>query len=71
MRTRRKHDKASWRQRREEYLRSSGRCAELVSEGYESARPAAMWMLIEGGRGGRLRNVPPSPTLQVVKEVAS
>jgi len=49
MRTRRKHDKASWRQRREEYLRSSGRYAELVSEGYESARPAAMWMLIEGG----------------------
>lgn len=71
MQTRREQHKASWRQRREEYLRSSGRYADLVSEGYEPTRRAATWTLIEGGGGGRLRNAPTSPSLQVVKGVAS
>jgi len=71
MRTRREQYKPNWRQRREVYLRSSGRHADLVSEGYEPARPAPTWTLIEGGRGSRLRDVHTSPRLQVVKEVAS
>lgn len=71
MRTRREQHKASWRQRREEYLRSSGRYVDLVREGYEPARPAATWTLIEGGRGGRLGSVPTSPGLQVLKGFAS
>jgi len=71
MQTRREQHKTSWRQRREEYLRSSERHSDLVREGYEPARPAATWTLIEGGRGSRLPNGPTSPRLQVVKEVAS
>ena len=71
MQTRREQHKTSWRQRREEYLRSSERHSDLVREGYEPARPAATWTLIEGGRGSRLRDVHTSPRLQVVKEVAS
>ena len=71
MRTRREQYKPNWRQRREVYLRSSGRHADLVSEGYEPARPAPKWTLIEGGRGSKLRNVPTSLRLQVVKEAAS
>lgn len=71
MRTRGEQHKASWRQRREEYLRSSGRHADLVREGYEPARSAGTLTLIEGGRGGRICNVAGQPRLLVVKGVAS
>lgn len=47
---------SSWQCRREEYLRASGRHADLVKEGYVDAGSDGKWRLITGGRRG------PSPT---------
>ena len=43
----------AWRRRREEYLRASGRRANLVKEGYD-AEGLSGWSVIAGGR-------PPGP----------
>ena len=40
---------SDWRFRREEYLRASGRHADLIREGYEMSRPAAKLVVIPGG----------------------
>jgi len=42
----------SWQYRREEYLRASGRNADLVKEGYVDAGSDGKWLLIAGGRRG-------------------
>lgn len=39
-----------WRQRRERYLRESGREIDLIKEGYASAAPTPTWMVVIGGR---------------------
>jgi hypothetical protein len=44
----------SWRCRREQYLRESGRHAELIKEGYASANSTTDWIVIIGGRTGDL-----------------
>jgi len=43
---------SSWQCRREEYLRASGRNADLVKEGYVDAGSDGKWLLITGGRRG-------------------
>ena len=42
----------SWRYRREQYLRESGRDVDLIREGYASADDATNWNVVVGGRGG-------------------
>jgi len=51
MPTQPKQRAAPWRWRREEYLRASGRRANLVKEGYEPERVKG-WSVITGGRSG-------------------
>ena len=60
----------AWRCRREQYLRESGRHADLIREGYASAGDATNWTVVVGGRGGgplhreqgtRLFKVKPKP----------
>ena len=41
-----------WRCRREQYLRESGRHAELIKEGYVSTDSTTNWIVIVGGRVG-------------------
>ena len=41
-----------WRSRREQYLRDSGRHAELIKEGYASTDSTTNWIVIVGGRAG-------------------
>jgi hypothetical protein len=43
-----------WRCRREQYLRDSGRHAELIKEGYASTDSPTNWIVIVGGRAGGL-----------------
>jgi len=43
-----------WRCRREQYLRESGRHAELIKEGYASTDSTTNWIVIVGGRAGGL-----------------
>jgi len=40
-----------WRCRREQYLRDSGRHAELIKEGYASTDSTTEWTVVVGGRG--------------------
>jgi len=61
----------SWRCRREEYLRTTCRRDELISEGYEDAPPSAQWTVLPGG-GHANRETRPRPiTLCLVKGAKS
>ena len=51
MRIQRTKSSESWRCRREQYLRESGRYLELTREGYTHAEPATSWIVVVGGRG--------------------
>jgi len=69
---------AAWRCRREQYLRESGRHADLIREGYESAEYRTNWSVVVGGARGpltrdlctRLLLVKPSPGLRAGCEEA-
>jgi len=41
----------TWRRRREQYLRESGRHVDLIREGYASADDTTNWTVVVGGRG--------------------
>jgi hypothetical protein len=41
----------SWRRRREQYLRESGRQVDLIREGYASPEDATNWTVVVGRRG--------------------
>ena len=43
---------AAWRWRREQYLRESGRHADLIKEGYASPDSTMNWIVTVGGRAG-------------------
>jgi hypothetical protein len=62
---------AAWRSRREEYLRTSGRQSDLVSEGFEPAASAGSWTVIAGGRSTHLPKPIPRAGLFLVKKVGS
>jgi hypothetical protein len=62
---------AAWRRRREEYLRSSGRRADLVKEGYEAAGSMTSWTVIVGDRRSRCPRPRARGGLFFVKGVAS
>jgi hypothetical protein len=62
---------AAWRSRREEYLRTSGRQSDLVSEGFEPAASAASWTVFAGGRSTHLPKPIPRAGLFLVKKVGS
>jgi hypothetical protein len=51
MRTQQPKQYETWRCRREQYLRESGRHVELIKEGYASADSATEWTVVVGGRG--------------------
>ena len=58
----------AWRRRREQYLRESGRHADLIKEGYGAAGSTENWIVVVGGRprGSLARN--PGMRLLLVKE---
>ena len=66
-----KRHEAVWRQRREVYLRASGRQADLVREGYEAAGLTASWDVILGDRRSRHPKPNARAGLFLVKGVAS
>jgi hypothetical protein len=57
----------NWRCRREEYLRATGRCDELISEGYKAAPLSPQWAVLPGGRRGNAKGHPGSIRLCLVK----
>lgn len=61
----------AWRARREEYLRASGRQAELAKEGFEPQLSTGSWAVIAGGRPTRLAKPNPSAALVLMKKVGS
>lgn len=58
---------AAWRWRREQYLRESGRHADLVKEGYASPEPTRDWIVTVGGRAGASMERNPAMRLLLVK----
>jgi hypothetical protein len=58
MRTKDVNARPNWRCRREEYLRATGRCDELINEGYEAPAPSTQWILLPGGRHGNREERP-------------
>ena len=62
---------ATWRSRREEYLRASGRQSDLVKEGFEPAPSRSNWAVIAGGRWTRRTKPNPKAGLFLVKKVGS
>jgi hypothetical protein len=62
---------AAWRSRREEYLRTSGRQSDLISEGFEPGASAAGWTVIAGGRSTHHPKPIPRAGLFLVKKVGS
>ena len=61
----------AWRCRREQYLRDSGRHAELIKEGYAPADSTTNWMVIVGGCAGGSLERNPGMRLFLVKGQAS
>jgi hypothetical protein len=61
----------SWRCRREEYLRATGRRDELISEGYETAPSSAQWTVVPGGRHANREGCPRPIRLCLVKRATS
>ena len=43
---------ARWQRRREEYLRTSGRHADLIKEGYAPVESSTDWVVVVGHRKG-------------------
>ena len=66
MPTQPKQRAAPWRWSREEYLRASGRRANLVKEGYEPERVKG-WSVIAGGRSDSPPNSNSGVRLLLVK----
>ena len=61
----------AWRCRREQYLRESGRHADLVKEGYASPDPTTNWIVTVGGRAGASMERNPGIRLILVKRQTS
>ena len=57
----------SWRGRREQYLRESGRHVDLIKEGYASPDPTTNWIVTVGGRAGASMERNPGMKLLLVK----
>ena len=57
----------AWRCRREQYLRESGRHADLIKEGYASPDPTTNWIVSVGGRAGASMERNPGMRLLLVK----
>lgn len=57
----------AWRCRREQYLRESGRHADLIKEGYASPDPTTHWIVSVGGRAGASMERKPGMRLILVK----
>ena len=68
MRRQQTKQREAWRRRREQYLRESGRHADLIKEDYASADSTENWIVVVGGRprGSLERN--PGMRLLLVKE---
>jgi hypothetical protein len=52
MRRQQAKQRETWRCRREQYLRESGRHVQLIKEGYASAGCTTNWTVFIGGRAG-------------------
>lgn len=57
----------AWRCRREQYLRESGRHADLIKEGYASPDSTRNWIVTVGGRAGASMERNPEMRLLLVK----
>lgn len=57
----------AWRCRREQYLRESGRHADLIKEGYASPDSTTNWIVTVGGRAGASMERNPGMRLLLVK----
>ncbi len=57
----------AWRCRREQYLRESGRHADLIKEGYASPDSRTNWIVTVGGRAGASMERNPGMRLHLVK----
>ena len=72
MRTQQLKQYETWRCRREQYLRESGRHVELIKEGYASANSTNEWTVVAGGRGrGPLEPGPGTRLFLVRKQVST
>jgi hypothetical protein len=58
---------AQWRRRREEYLRASGRHADLIKEGYVPVESPTDWIVVVGHRKGSSKGNGAKSELFVVK----
>jgi hypothetical protein len=58
----------TWRCRREQYLRESGRHVQLIKEGYASAEFTTNWTVVIGGRAGSTLERNAGMSLFLVKE---
>ena len=61
----------AWRCRREQYLRESGRHADLIKEGYASPDSTTNWIVTVGGRAGASMERNPGMKLFLVKRQTS
>ena len=59
---------AQWQRRREEYLRTSGRHADLIKEGYVPVESPTDWIVVLGHRKGSLKDNGAKGELFLVKE---
>jgi hypothetical protein len=59
---------APWQRRREEYLRASGRHADLIKEGYAPVESPNDWIVVVGHRKGSFKGNDAKGELFLVKE---
>jgi hypothetical protein len=58
---------APWQRRREEYLRASGRHADLIREGYVPVESPTDWIVVLGHRKGSSKGNGPKAEVFLVK----